>query len=137
VANRNHVVNQNIVSENHCAQRHTCDSPVRISPHNNMKTPPMHVTNATPGLHPGFSDDNSRSSSTSSSTLMLDGGNENFRMTLHEGEQSALRCLEMTVEQSSVMGGMRAGVASGPGAGNNGVRNVYQCPLCDYTTLSR
>jgi hypothetical protein len=48
---------------------------------------------------------------------MLDGGNENFKMTLHEGEQSSLRCLEMAMEQYSVMGGMRAGVASGPGVG--------------------
>jgi hypothetical protein len=131
VANRN----QNDVSPNHSAQSHIFDSPVRISSHNNMKTSPMHAINATPVSNTGSSDDNSRSSS--SSTMMQDGVRENYKMTLHEGEQSPLRCLEMTVEQSSVMGGMKAGVPSGPGAGNNAVRNVYQCPLCDYTTLSR
>jgi hypothetical protein len=137
VANGNHVVNQNIVSPNHRPQSHMFESPVRNSSHNNMKTPPIHGLNATPGSNTGFSDDNSRSSSTSSSTLMLDGGNENYKMTLQDGEQSPLRCLEMTVEQSSSMGGLRTGIVSGLGVGNNGVRNVYQCPLCEYTTLSR
>jgi hypothetical protein len=113
------------------------DSPVRIFSHN-MKTPSIPDTNAPPGLYSSFSDDNSRSS-TSSSTLMLDGGNEYLKMTPPEGEQNPLRCLEMAVEQSSAMGSTRgdAGAASGVGAGNNGVRNIYQCPLCDYTTLSR
>jgi hypothetical protein len=126
VANRN----QN-VSPNHGTQSHMFDSPVRISSHSNMKTPPMHAMNATPVSNTGSSDDNSLSST--SSTMMQDGGRENYKLTLHEGEQSPLRCLEMTVEQSSVL----AGVPSGPGVGNTGVRNVYQCPLCDYTTLSR
>jgi hypothetical protein len=134
VANRNHVANQNVVSPNHGAQSHIFDSPVRISSRNNMKTPPMHAINATAISNTGSSDD---SRSSSSSITMQDGGSENYKMTLHEEEQSPLRCLEMTVEQSTVMGGMKAAVPSGPGVGNNGVRNVYQCPLCDYTTISR
>jgi hypothetical protein len=59
-------------------------------------------------------------------------------MTLPEEQQNPLRCLETAVEQSSIMGGKRVhGFAPGTGASNNGVRNIYQCPLCDYSTLSR
>ncbi|XP_021935447.1 protein hunchback isoform X2 [Zootermopsis nevadensis] len=137
MANRSPVISQITASPSRCTQSPMFDSPVRILSHN-TKTPPIANTNALPGLNSSLSDDNSRSS-TSSSTMMVDGGNEYFKMTLPEGEQYPLRCLEMAVEQSSIMGGMRGDgeAASGTGAGNNGVRNIYQCPLCDYTTLSR
>lgn len=118
-ANRSHVVSHNSVSP--------------------VKTPPISTTNTSSVLNTSFSDDNnSLSSSTSSSTLVLDGRDENFKMILPEGQQNPLRCLEMAVEQSSIMGGKRVhGVIPGAGATSNGVRNIYQCPLCDYSTLSR
>lgn len=135
IGNRIHSVSQNVVSPSHCTQSPVFDSPAKLSSHNNIKTPPIPDTNAPPGLNSSLSDDNSRSSSSSSSTLMSVGGNEYFKMTSPEGEQNPLKCLEMAVEQSPIMGRTRGD--GGAGAGNNGVRNIYQCPLCDYTTLSR
>lgn len=117
IANRSHVVGHNTVSP--------------------VKTPPIPTTNASSVLNTSLSDDNN-SLSSSSSTLVLDRQDEDFKMMLPEGQQNPLRCLEMAVEQSSVMGGKRVhGVLPGAGASSNGVRNIYQCPLCDYSTLSR
>jgi hypothetical protein len=118
IANRNHDVSHNTVSP--------------------VKTPPVPTTNATSGSNMSLSDDNNSLSSTSSSTLILEGRDENLKITFPEGQQNPLRCLEMAVEHSSLMGGKTVhGVVSGAAANNNGVRNIYQCPLCDYSTLSR
>lgn len=135
LANRSPVISRITVSPN--PQSHMFGSPVRTFSHN-MKIPTISDTNASQGLNYSISDDNSRSSS-SSSTMMLDGGHEYFKLTPSEGQKNPLRCLQMAVEQSPIMSSTRddGEAVSYTGAGNNGVRNTYQCPLCEYTTLSR
>ncbi|XP_069676651.1 protein hunchback [Periplaneta americana] len=105
---------------------------IQNPPSSGMKTPPGNETNAPPGLNPGLSDNSRSPSVSSSSPSLMDEDNEYYKMQEAEERQNPMACLELVVEQTPNMGEVTPG-----GSSTNGMRNIFQCPLCSYSTHSR
>ena len=95
-------------------------------------TLPMSEVRMPPGFNPGLSDDNNTLSSTCSSPDSIINENEN--MLGMNAEQNPLQCLQLTVEQATIMD--ETGQMSSE-QGANGARNIFQCIFCDFKTIIR